>query len=75
MSDIKARDYANKTIDQMSAEELRDGALKWMMAEAQGEGLGDLQAGQLGGGKKGGGKKALLARIEQLEAQIKGGGR
>ena len=81
MSDIKVRDYARKDIEEMTAEELRHGALKWMRAEAKGEGLGDEKAAKateakakyMGEGKKTG-KKALLARIAALEAQLKGGG-
>jgi hypothetical protein len=77
MSDIKTRDYINKSLDQMSAEELRHGALQWAMNEAQGDGLGDARAG-IGGERAAPrsepkvGKKALLARIAALEAQLNG---
>jgi hypothetical protein len=82
MSDeIKVRDYARKDLDEMTAEELRHGALKWMQAEAEGEGRGDAKAEKAAepkikaktmGGKKQG-KKALLARIQQLEQRLSGG--
>lgn len=78
MSNIKTRDYVNKTLDEMSAEELRAGALKWMTNEAEGDGLGDARAG-IGGDKARErtepkvGKKALKARIAELEAKLKGG--
>lgn len=82
MSDeIKVRDYAKKDLDQMTAEELRHGALKWMQAEAKGEGRGDERAARatevkakvMGGEGKKNGKKALLARIQQLEQRLNGG--
>lgn len=75
---MKVRDYANKDIDEMTAEELRHGALLWMNAEAEGEGRGDEKAAKktevkerVLGQEKQHGKKALLARIEQLEGQLK----
>jgi hypothetical protein len=80
MSDIKTRNYVNKPLDEMSAEELRHGALKWMTNEAEGEGLGDARA-SIGGERSAArsepkvGKKALKARIAALEAQIGGGSR
>jgi hypothetical protein len=82
MSDeIKVRDYARKELDEMTAEELRHGALKWMQAEAKGEGRGDEKAARateakvkvMGGEGKKQGKKALLARIQQLEQRLNGG--
>ncbi|MEI9974613.1 MAG: hypothetical protein WDO73_22740 [Ignavibacteriota bacterium] len=83
MSDeIKVRDYARKELDEMTAEELRHGALKWMQAEAKGEGRGDEKAARAtevkakaigGDGGKKQGKKALLARIQQLEQRLNGG--
>jgi hypothetical protein len=81
MSEIKVRDYARKDIDEMTTDELRHGALKWMRAEAKGEGLGDEKAARatepkvkyMGEAKKPG-KKALLARIEQLEQRLRNAG-
>ena len=79
MSNIKTRDYINKSLDEMTAEELRAGALKWMTNEADGDGLGDARAG-IGGDRPGTrtepkvGKKALKALIAELEAKLKGGG-
>jgi hypothetical protein len=82
MSDIKVRDYAKKDIDDMTAEELRHGALKWMTAEAKGEGQGDAKAEKAAEpkfkakvmGEKKPKRKELLSRIEQLERQLKNGG-
>ncbi len=77
MSNIKTRDYINKPLDDMTAEELRAGALKWCMNEAEGDGLGDARAG-IGGERTAArsepkvGKKALKARISELEAKLKG---
>jgi hypothetical protein len=77
MSDIKTRDYINKSLEEMTAEELRSGALKWMTNEADGQGLGDARAGIGGEGAAARsepkvGKKELKARIAALEAQIRG---
>jgi hypothetical protein len=58
MSEIKTRDYINKSLDEMTAEELRHGALKWATNEAEGQGLID----------------KMRRKIAALEAQIKGGG-
>lgn len=80
MSEIKTRDYINKSLDEMTAEELRHGALKWAANEAHGEGLGDARA-SIGGERSATrsepkvGKKALKARIAALEAQLNGGAR
>jgi hypothetical protein len=75
MSDIKTRNYVNKPLDEMTAEELRHGALKWMTNE--GEGLGDARA-SLGGERSAArsepkvSRKELKAKIAALEAQIRG---
>jgi hypothetical protein len=77
---VKTKQYLGKDIDSMSADELRHGALKWLEAEAKGEGRGDEKAARasqikvkvMGGGGKKPGRKALLARIEQLEQKLKG---
>jgi len=74
---IKTKHYLNKDFDAMSAEELRHGALKWLNAEAKGEGLGDEKAAKASKIKQevmGEGKKDLRARITALEQQIKAGG-
>jgi hypothetical protein len=72
MSEVKTKNYINKSIDEMSAEELRHGALKWCLAEQQGEGLGDQQAAKKIKDDKVGSIDKLRRKIAALEAQLKG---
>ena len=71
---IKTKNYIQKDLDEMSAEELRHGALKWCMAEAGGEGRGDAQAEKKILGAKQAGVDKLRRKVAALEAQLKGGG-
>lgn len=71
---IKTKQYIEKDLDQMTAEELRHGALKWMMAEAEGEGRGDAQAEKKILDAKQANVDKLRRRVATLEAQLKGGG-
>ena len=74
MSEIKTRDYINKSLDEMTAEELRHGALKWATNEAEGQGLGDARAAKKVKDDKLGSIDKMRRKIAALEAKIKGGG-
>jgi hypothetical protein len=71
---VKTKQYIGKDLDSMTAEELRHGALKWMQAEATGEGLGDARAAKKINDEKLGSIAKMRKRIATLEAQVKGGG-
>jgi len=71
---IKTKQYIEKDLDEMTAEELRHGALKWMTAEAEGEGRGDARAEKKILDAKQANVDKLRRRVATLEAQLKGGG-
>ena len=71
---VKTKQYIEKDLDSMTAEELRHGALRWLQAEAEGQGLGDQQAEKKIRGVKQANVDKLRRKVAALEAQLKGGG-
>ena len=69
---VKTKQYIEKDLDAMTAEELRHGALRWLQAEAEGQGLGDQQAEKKVRGVKQANVDKLRRKVAAVEAQLKG---